>query len=147
MYIFKLCAFIWLDFGHLKIGLKHKQLNVCEKEKLPSFLYLIQIFDLGVFLLNRLCQENVNLWNHGLEMFWISALIRREITIYKSSTRPTELGVPGLRVESGTTNFSTYEFLPFYVTEPSMHQVFLRKRIVTEFYPILVRWIVWWRSG
>ena len=39
MYILKLCGAIWQDFGHLKI-----QLNVCEKEELPRFLYLIQIF-------------------------------------------------------------------------------------------------------
>ena len=33
--------------------------------------------DVVFFLLNRLCQENVNVWNPGLEMFWIYALIRR----------------------------------------------------------------------
>ena len=29
----------------------HTQLNVCEKEELPCLLYLIQIFDLNLFIL------------------------------------------------------------------------------------------------
>ena len=44
MYIFKLCAAIWQDFGHPKNRCRHTQLNLCEKEELPCFLYLIQIF-------------------------------------------------------------------------------------------------------
>ena len=39
MYVFKFCAAILQDFGHLKISS-----NVSGKEKLPCFLYLIQIF-------------------------------------------------------------------------------------------------------
>ena len=42
MCIFKLCPAISQDFGPLFC--KHTQLNVCEKEELPCFLYLIQIF-------------------------------------------------------------------------------------------------------
>ena len=58
MCIFKLCAAISQDFGLLEIGplyYKHTQLNVCEKEELPCFLYLIQIF---VFTVFRTKQEN-----------------------------------------------------------------------------------------
>ena len=45
--IFELCAAIWQEFGHPKIGPLyhcHTQLNVCEKEGLQCFSYLIQIF-------------------------------------------------------------------------------------------------------
>ena len=47
MYIFKLCAAILQVFDILEIGPLyhgHTQLNVCEKEELQCFLYLIQIF-------------------------------------------------------------------------------------------------------
>ena len=44
MNIFKLCAAILQDFGHPKNRCWHTQLNVCEKEGFPCFLYLIQIF-------------------------------------------------------------------------------------------------------
>ena len=44
MNIFKLCAAILQDFGHPKNRCWHTQLNVCEKEEFPCFLYLIQIF-------------------------------------------------------------------------------------------------------
>ena len=46
MNIFKLCAAILQDFGHPKNRCWHTQLNVCEKEGFPCFLYLIQIFAL-----------------------------------------------------------------------------------------------------
>jgi hypothetical protein len=46
MNIFKLCAAILQDFGHPKNRRWHTQLNVCEKEGFPCFLYLIQIFAL-----------------------------------------------------------------------------------------------------
>ena len=45
MNIFKLCAAILQDFGHPKNRCWHTQLNVCEKEGFPCFLYLIQIFE------------------------------------------------------------------------------------------------------
>ena len=44
MNIFRLCAAILQDFGHPKNRCWHTQLNVCEKEGFPCFLYLIQIF-------------------------------------------------------------------------------------------------------
>ena len=44
MNIFELCAAILQDFGHPKNRCWHTQLNVCEKEEFPCFLYLIQIF-------------------------------------------------------------------------------------------------------
>ena len=44
MNIFKSCAAILQDFGHPKNRCWHTQLNLCEKEELPCFLYLIQIF-------------------------------------------------------------------------------------------------------
>ena len=44
MQIFKVCAAILQDFGHPKNRCWHTQLNVCEKEGFPCFLYLIQIF-------------------------------------------------------------------------------------------------------
>ena len=53
MYIFKWCAAILQEFGHFRImtfgplKCRHTQLNVCEKEELPCFLYLIQIFAQG----------------------------------------------------------------------------------------------------
>ena len=51
MCIFKLCAAISQDLGLLEIGplyCKHTQLNVCEKEELPCFLYLMKIFALDI---------------------------------------------------------------------------------------------------
>ena len=45
--IFELCAAIWQEFGQPKISPLyhcHTQLNVCEKEGLQCFSYLIQIF-------------------------------------------------------------------------------------------------------
>ena len=51
MYIFKLCAAILQVFDILEIGPLyhgHTQLNVCEKEELQCFLYLIQIFGGGL---------------------------------------------------------------------------------------------------
>ena len=56
MCIFKLCAAISQDCGLLEIGplyYKHTQLNVCEKEELPCFLYLLQIFALGLLSANH----------------------------------------------------------------------------------------------
>ena len=50
MYVFKLCAAIWQNFGHSKNRCRHTQLNVCEKEELPCFLYLIQIFGAKLFI-------------------------------------------------------------------------------------------------
>ena len=44
IYIFNLCAAISQDFWHPKNRCWHTQLNVCEKEELQCFLYLIQIF-------------------------------------------------------------------------------------------------------
>ena len=56
MYIFKLCAAILQDLCHFKtmtfgpLKCSHTQLNVCEKEELSCFLYLIQIFGFKVGL-------------------------------------------------------------------------------------------------
>ena len=52
MNIFKLCAAILQDFGHPKNRCWHTQLNVCEKEGFPCFLYLIQIFDAALLKLS-----------------------------------------------------------------------------------------------
>ena len=74
MCIFKLCAAISQDFGLLEIGplyCKHTQLNLCEKEELPCFLYLIQTFVFGPsflgFLIVSWCkkQKKVSIW-----LFW-----------------------------------------------------------------------------
>ena len=42
-----------------KNRLKHTQLNVCEKEELPCFLYLIQIFELNKHAKSWLTYDNV----------------------------------------------------------------------------------------
>ena len=59
IYIFKVCAAIWQDFWHPKNRCWHTQLNVCEKEELPCFLYLIQIFDTYLSIISWLFLESV----------------------------------------------------------------------------------------
>ena len=61
MNIFKLCAAILQDFGHPKNRCWHTQLNVCEKEGFPCFLYLIQIFDAPLFRSTRFPGKQIKL--------------------------------------------------------------------------------------
>ena len=75
MNIFKLCAAILQDFGHPKNRCWHTQLNVCEKEGFPCFLYLIQIF--GVYFTykissswcGKLCTV-LNNWRFHTKFSW-----------------------------------------------------------------------------
>ena len=70
MNIFELCTAILQDFGHPKNRCWHTQLNVCEKERFPCFLYLIQIFGVGIIwiLLEYASNET---WSLSiLNIFW-----------------------------------------------------------------------------
>ena len=67
MNTFKLCAAILQDFGHPKNRCWHTQLNVCEKEGFPCFLYLIQIFgarnDKNLTAIDYANQKEFNGWD------------------------------------------------------------------------------------